>query len=146
MPRFVNKNKRQNNFYMPETNFTGSLLYSSNPILKQTFEFALGIVQYSEMLEREKKYVFARQILRSGTSIGANVKEAQNAESKADFVHKMKIALKEADETEYWLKLCMHLDNYPQPVNMSPKLESIIEILNKIIGTTKRSQKHSLIR
>jgi four helix bundle protein len=58
-------------------------------------------VKYAELLEGRKKYVISNQIIRSGTSIGANVKEAQNAESKADFIHKMKIALKEADENEY---------------------------------------------
>lgn len=59
------------------------------------------IVKFSESLEDKKKFAIARQVIRSGASIGANVKEAQNAESKADFVHKMKIAVKEADETEY---------------------------------------------
>lgn len=71
--------------------------------------------------------------------LGANVKEAQNAESKANFIHKMKIALKEADGTEYWLKLCSELDSYPKPIGMTEKLESIIKILNKIIGTSKRT-------
>jgi four helix bundle protein len=124
---------------MPHNTFTGSPRYSENPILKQTFEFALAIVLYTELLEQHRKYVFARQILRSGTSIGANVKEAQNAESKADFIHKMKIGLKEADETEYWLNLCRQLENYPQPTDLPEKLQSIIKILNKIIGTSKRT-------
>ena len=55
----------------------------------------------------------ANQLFRSGTSIGANVKEAQNAESKADFIHKMKISIKEVEETEYWLLLCKHSKEYP---------------------------------
>lgn len=71
-----------------------------------TFEFALNIIRYVELLEKGHKYVIARQLLKAGTSIGANVREAQNAESKADFIHKLKIAAKEADETEYWLLLC----------------------------------------
>ena len=86
--------------------FSKSEKYQNNPILKETFEFSLLIVKYSEELEKKRKYAIAKQIIRSGTSIRANVKEAQNAESKADFIHKMKIALKEADETEYWLFLC----------------------------------------
>ena len=69
-----------------------------NLIVQLTLEFSLKIIEYSEELEELKKYVIARQLLKSGTSIGANVREAQNAESKANFVHKMKIAAKEADE------------------------------------------------
>lgn len=74
-----------------------------NLIVKLTLEFALEIVEYLELLEEQRKYVIARQLLKSGTSIGANVREAQNAESKADFIHKLKIAAKEADETEYYI-------------------------------------------
>jgi len=110
--------------------FSKSEKYQSNPILKETFEFSLMVVKYSEALEEKKKYVLAKQIIRSGTSIGANAKEAQNAESKADFIHKMKIALKEADETEYWLFLCENLDSYPNPNQLIDKLNTIIKILN----------------
>ncbi len=70
---------------------------SGNEILDVTFEFALAIVEFAEILENNRKFIIANQILKSGTSIGANVREAQNAESKADFIHKMKIAAKEAD-------------------------------------------------
>lgn len=80
-------------------------LIETNPILKLSFEFSLMIIQYCEALEENKKYVIARQLLKSGTSIGANAIEAQNAESRADFIHKMKIAAKEAEETQYWLLL-----------------------------------------
>lgn len=120
-------------------NFTSSKRYQDNPILKQTFEFAIMIVTYSELLDEKRKYVFSKQIIRSGTSIGANVKEAQNAESKADFIHKMKIALKEADETEYWLYLCENLSNYPDPEGLIEKLNGILKLLNKIISSAKRS-------
>ena len=82
---------------------------NKNLIVDLTFEFALKIIKYEELLERNRKYVIARQLLRSGTSIGANVREAQNAESKADFIHKFKIAAKESDETEYWLLLVKDL-------------------------------------
>jgi len=79
---------------------------NENLIVKLSLEFALDIIAYTENLEEFKKYIIARQLLKSGTSIGANVREAQNAESKTDFIHKMKIAAKEAGETEYWLTLC----------------------------------------
>jgi len=108
-----------------------------NVIVKLSVEFALDIIEYSELLEEHRKYVIARQILKSGTSIGANIREAQNAESKADFVHKMKIAAKEADETEYWLLLCSLSKNYPKNPLLAEKLQSIINILSKIISTSK---------
>lgn len=108
-----------------------------NLIIKLTLEFALEIIEYSELLEEHRKFVIARQILRSGTSVGANVREAQNAESKADFIHKLKIAAKEADETEYWLVLCEMSNNYPKNKLLKEKLHSIINILSKIISTSK---------
>ena len=80
--------------------------YHNNLILLKTFDFAKKVVQYTEKLEAQKRFVIANQLLKSGTSIGANIKEAQSAESKADFIHKVKIAMKEADETEFWLFLC----------------------------------------
>jgi len=110
---------------------------NDNPILKLTIEFALEIITYSEKLEENKKFVIARQILKSGTSIGANVREAQNAESKADFIHKIKIAAKEADETEYWLTLCNQSSHYPKNEVLNEKLKSIINIISKIIITAK---------
>lgn len=84
-----------------------------NVIVQKSFEFALKVIDYCEQLEELRKYVIARQLLKSGTSIGAIIHEAQNAESKADFIHKLKIAAKEADETEYWLLLCQESANYP---------------------------------
>jgi four helix bundle protein len=111
--------------------------YKDNLIVNLTFEFSLNIIVFSETLNKLKKYNLSNQLFRSGTSIGANVKEAQNAESKADFIHKMKIAIKEADETEYWLMLCKHSKEYPDTSDELMKLSSIIKILNKIIGTSK---------
>ncbi len=108
-----------------------------NLIAKLSLEFALNIIEFSEMLEEHRRFVIAKQLLKSGTSIGANVREAQNAESKADFIHKMKIAAKEADETEYWLILCELSKNYPTPVNLKEKLLSIINVLSKIISSSK---------
>jgi four helix bundle protein len=71
-----------------------------NVIVNKTLQFAVEIIKFSEILEDQKKYVIACKLLKSGTSIGANVREAQNAESRADFVHKMKRAAKEADGSE----------------------------------------------
>ena len=108
-----------------------------NIIVKLSLEFALLIIEYSEALEANRKFVVSNQLLKSGTSIGANIREAQNAESKADFIHKMKIAAKEADETEYWLLLCEMSSNYPKHENLKEKLQSIINILSKIISSSK---------
>jgi len=109
-----------------------------NKILNLSFEFALAIIDFCELLEADKKYVIARQLLKAGTSIGANVREAQNCESNADFIHKMKIAAKEADESEYWLELCKHAKNYPDPDQLLINIVSIKKLLNAIISTMKR--------
>jgi four helix bundle protein len=109
-----------------------------NLIVKMTFEYALKIVEFAEILEKHKKYVVANQILKSGTSIGANVKEAQNAESNSDFIHKMKIAAKEVDETEYWLQLCKLSGKYPYNAELSINLTDIKRVLSKIISTSKQ--------
>jgi len=102
--------------------FTQQEKYKDNIVLKLSFEFAKDIVAFSEVLQELKKFTFANQIIRSGTSIGANIKEAQNAESKADFIHKMKIAMKEADELEYWLFLCNACEGYPNADLLLEKL------------------------
>jgi len=82
----------------------------------------------------------ASQIFRSGTSIGANIREAQNAESKKDFIHKFKISAKEADELEYWLKLCQASEHYPNPNDKLLKdLKSVILIISKIVSSSKNS-------
>lgn len=112
-------------------------LIERNPILKLTLDFSLMVIEYCESLEEIKKFVVARQLLKSGTSIGANAIEAQNAESRADFIHKMKIAAKEADETQYWLTLCEYSANYPNCQSLAGKLEEIQKVLNKILGTAK---------
>ncbi len=91
-----------------------------NVVVKLSFQFALKIIEFSEQLEQERKYVVARQLLKSGTSIGANIHEAQNAESKADFIHKMKIAAKEADETMYWILIC---EEAPLVIHFSSRLK-----------------------
>ena len=108
-----------------------------NVIVEKSFQFAIKIVLYCELLEDKKKFVISRQLLRSGTSIGANVREAQNAESKADFIHKIKIAAKEADETEYWLLICKNTPSYPFEEKLLIDVQELLKILSKIISSSK---------
>jgi len=108
-----------------------------NIIIEKSFRFALKVIQYCELLEENKKFVISRQLLGSGTSIGANVREAQNSESKADFIHKIKMAAKEADETEYWLLLCKNSPSYPFEEKLLTDVRELIKILSKIISTSK---------
>jgi len=108
-------------------------------IVELTFNFAISIVIYCEKLEKRRKFIISNQLLRSGTSIGANVNEAQKAESRSDFIHKMKIADKEAKETEYWLRICERMDSYPPIDNLLLDLLIIQKTLSKIISTSKRN-------
>ena len=108
-----------------------------NIIVEKSFQFALNIVSFCELLENEKKFIVSRQLLKSGTSVGANIREAQNAESKLDFIHKIKIAAKEADETEYWLLICKHSPSYPFEEHLLTDVQEIIRILSKIISSSK---------
>ena len=104
-----------------------------NEILELSFEFALGIIEFCEQLEDKRKYVIAKQLLKSGTSVGANIREAQNAESKADLIHKLKISAKEA---EYWLLLCIQSKSYPFDENIYNQLISIKKLMSKILSTS----------
>ena len=119
------------------SSFIMEKIEKENLILSLTLEFAIEIVKYCESLEEKKKFVIAKQLLKSGTSIGANVREAQNAESKSDFIHKFKIAAKEAEETEYWLLICQNSNGYPDTKALMEKLKSIQKIINKIIVSSK---------
>jgi len=103
-----------------------------NLIVKKTFDFALETIDFTEKLRSLHKYEMSSQLFKSGTSIGANVREAQNAESNADFIHKFKIAEKEEDETEFWLLLCRESPHYQDPnPNLFSELQSIIHNLVK---------------
>jgi four helix bundle protein len=114
---------------------------NKNLILEMSLNFALAIIEYSELLEEKHKFVVAKQLLRSGTSIGANIHEAQSAESKVDFIHKFKISDKEACETIYWLKLCQLSKSYPSPPDsLFDNLNSIKNIISKIIISSKKQQ------
>ena len=115
-----------------------------NPIVRHAFEFALMVDAFCADLRANQKFDLSRQLFRSGTSIGANIWEAQEAESKADFIHKMKIAAKEARETHFWLLLCKHANGYPTAQDLLDKLAEIRRILSAIIHTSKN--KPPLIR
>jgi four helix bundle protein len=120
-------------------------LIENNPLLNKSIEFSLAVIEYCERLDSEKKFILSRQLLKAATSIGANSMEAQNSESKADFIHKMKIAAKEADETQYWLTLCEYLKSYPGCKHLLDKLEELTKIIGKILTTAKRKTPFSYV-
>ena len=109
-----------------------------NVILDKSFEFALEIIELYKFLQSKNEYVLSKQLLRSGTSIGANVEEGVGAFSKKDFTAKMGIALKEARETRYWLRL---LDKSQLVkidfISQLKKIEDIVNILTKIVKTSQ---------
>ena len=111
-----------------------------NLIVDLTFNFSLKIIAFTEVFEAKRKFNMANQLFKSGTSIGANVCEAQGAESKNDFKHKCKVAYKEAQETEYWLKLCKHAESYPFEPALLEEVQSIVRVLGKIISSTNNQQ------
>ncbi len=117
-----------------------------NIIVELTFNFSIEIINFCKKLEEQRQFNISNQLFRSGTSIGANVREAQNAESKMDFIHKLKIAAKEADETEYWLQLCNQIDHYPNANDLLVKIESIHKVLSKIISSSKQSSNYHTIK
>lgn len=111
-----------------------------NPIVEKSFDFAIRIVNLNKFLtEHKKEYVMSNQLLRCGTSIGANVAEAQQAQSQADFISKMNISLKEAAETKYWLRL-LNATGYINDKEIKTILNECVEIekiLYSIVRTTK---------
>jgi four helix bundle protein len=115
-----------------------------NIIKDKSFAFALRVVNLAKYLEGEKReYVLSKQVLRSGTAIGALVREAEHAESKADFIHKMSIALKEANETLYWLEL-LHRGEYIDEQafqSIESDCDELIKLLIAIVKTSKASKR-----
>ena len=112
---------------------------SDNVIVDKSMDFSIRIVKlYKFLTESKREYVLSKQILRSGTSIGANVKEGVRGQSKADFISKMAIALKEASETEYWLELLYKTDylNENQYNSINSDCEELIKILMSIVKTS----------
>lgn len=111
-----------------------------NIIVKKSYSFALEIIKvYRFLINEKKEYVLSKQMLRSGTSVGANIHEAIASESKKDFIHKLGIAVKEARETSYWLNLLKDSDyiNTEQFKILNNNCDEITRILNSIILTTK---------
>ena len=111
-----------------------------NVIVEKSIAFALLVIEYCEILEINRKYVIANQLLKSGTSIGAQIHEAQNAESRADFIHKLKVAAKELEETKYWITLCEQSEQYENPEVLKAPLNELGLILYKILSTSYKSK------
>lgn len=113
-------------------------------VYEKAFDFSIRIVNLYKYLTTEKReYILSKQVLRSGTSIGANIKEALQAQSKKDFLSKMNIALKEASETEYWLELLTET-NYidkEQSISILNDCKELNKMLISIVKTTKESLK-----
>lgn len=114
-----------------------------NPVREKSFNFALEIVRLYKNLQDQKEYVLSKQILRSGTSIGANVEEATAAESRRDFVHKLSIASKEARETNYWLRLLMQ-SGLIESSQFTPLLEESTELVKMLTAIVKTSTRKSM--
>jgi four helix bundle protein len=112
---------------------------SKSVVLKKAFNFAVSIVKLNETLNEAKQFVLAKQLIRSGTSIGANINEALAGYSKRDFMFKMSLALKESNETEYWLLLLN--ESKTIDMNFDSFIDEITELqrmLTAILNTTKR--------
>jgi len=116
------------------------MIVRHNPVREKSFAFALRIVKLAKFLQGEKKeFVLSKQVLRSGTAIGALIREAEHAQSKADFINKMSIALKEANETDYWLDL-LHQSDYltrDSYSSLHPDIQELIKLLVSIVKTSK---------
>lgn len=110
---------------------------------EKSFAFAIRVVNlYKHLSDSKREFVLSKQLLRSGTAVGALVRESQQAESKPDFIHKLAIALKEAQETEYWIEL-LHQTNYLTPTqasSISIDLNELLRLLISIIKTAKSSR------
>jgi four helix bundle protein len=114
------------------------MILREGPIVRKSLSFSISIIKYCDFLNDKRKFIISNQLLKSGTSIGANVFEAQYAESRLDFIHKMKIALKEANETLYWLILCGKFEDLSVQQETIDELNEMMAILSKIIITSKK--------
>jgi four helix bundle protein len=113
---------------------------NKGPLWEKSFAFALRIVKMSKHLQNEKReYVLSKQVLRSGTAIGALVREAEHAQSKADFINKMSIALKEANETNYWIELLHQSGEISEESYQSihSDAQELLKLLVSIVKTSK---------
>ena len=115
---------------------------NSNPIEKKSFDFAVRSVNlYKHLTENKREYILSKQLLRSGTSIGANVSEAQRGQSKPDFVSKMSIALKEANESEYWLRL-LYASEYLNEAEFTSMSRDVNELISLLVAICKSANKN----
>lgn len=114
---------------------------SNNIIEEKSFRFAIDVIMVYKALCEDREYVLSKQLLRSGTSVGANVKEALRGQSKRDFLSKMNIALKEANETEYWIELLFETNylNRNDNKELLRNCKEICRILNSIVKSTRES-------
>jgi four helix bundle protein len=113
-------------------------------IKTQSYAFAVRVINlYKFLVEEKKEFVMSKQLLRSGTAVGALVREGQNAESKKDFIHKLAIAQKECDESIYWIELLIETDYLTQEMTESllDDANSILKMIKSAIITTKNSLK-----
>lgn len=108
-----------------------------NVVKDKSFQFAIRIVNLSKFLIEKKEFVISKQILRSGTAVGALIRESEHAESKPDFIHKLSIALKEANESEYWLEL-LHKSDYIDDKQFQTLSKDLTEILKLLISILKK--------
>lgn len=121
----------------PQGAYSGSPLYRDNLLLKETFELSVRTIRFVDQLGCQRGWLMD-QFERSASSPGANSKEAQNAESLKDFIHKLKIALKEADEAEYWYFVIAATQANGTDADLIARIQRIMRILNKIISTSKQ--------
>lgn len=115
-----------------------------NLIVTKTYSFAVSVVKFCfEIQDKRKEYVISHQLLKSGTSIGANIEEAQGAISKAEFIAKVQISLKEAKETKYWLRLIKDAEVYKnnQFEQLLIEINEIIVIITSILKSSKANKK-----
>ncbi len=115
-----------------------------NIILDKSFEFAIRVVKlYKYLCDNKKEYVLSKQLLRSGTSIGANINEAQAGQSKADFISKMSIASKEARESKYWIDLLIKTDYLNIDDQYTKSLLNEIEVIIKLLTSIVKSSQEN---
>lgn len=124
-------------------NLQKGLIFIKNVIESKSFDFAVRIVNlYKHLTENKKEFILSKQLLRSGTSIGANISEAEKAPSNADFAAKMNIALKEANETLYWLRL-MHKTQYLTKLEFQSLEHDVQELIAILVSITKSMKNNS---
>ena len=113
-----------------------------SPLHRKSFTFAIEIVRVCNVLTKQQEYVLSKQLLKSGTSIGANIREAKYAQSRKDFISKLSIALKEANETLYWLEIIQEANTYSVPtiLHLLKEINEILPMLVQSIKTAKSRQ------